>query len=266
MHVVTQYPNGVFNWVDLSTTDVDGAKAFYGGLFGWSFDDRPTDVGSVYSMAQLHGHNVAGMGPLPPDQQAQGVPAYWSSYVKHDDADGVAARVAEAGGTLLMPPMDVMQEGRMLIAMDPTGAMFGVWQPRNHIGAELVNMADTLVWNELQTRDAGAALSFYGHVFGWTHRQDASGYYVLAADGRQQAGMMQMDESWGDVPPNWAVYFLAESIEKTVARAQQLGGVIMVPPTPAGEMGRFAVIQDPQGAVFTAMEFNEGFVDPPPGA
>ena len=265
MHVVTAYPNGLFNWVDLSTTDVASAKAFYGGLFGWEAVDSPTDMGTLYTMFKLDGKNVAGGGPLPPDMAAQGIPPYWACYVKHDDVDAVAARAVAAGGTLLFPPMDVMQEGRMTMIQDPTGAVFGVWQPRNHIGAQLVNMPNTLVWTELQTRDSQAALAFYAAVFGWTHSVDPTGYVVFAADGRSQAGMMQMDESWGPVPPNWAAYFMVEDIDATAARTAQLGGRIIVPPTAAGEMGRFAVIQDPQGAVFTAMQFS-GPVDPPPGA
>lgn len=263
MHVVESYPDGVFNWVDLSTPDTEGAKAFYSGLFGWECVDVPTDMGPVYTMLRIDGHNVAGLGPQPPGME--GVPAYWASYVKHSDADAVAARVTEAGGNLMMPPMDVMNEGRMFMAQDPTGAMFGVWQPHDHIGAQLVNMPNTLVWNELQTRDGAAAQAFYAAVFGWTGQRDDSGYVVYATDGRRQAGMMQMDESWGDAPPNWSVYFLVEDVAGNIAKAQELGGTVLVPPTAAGDMGRFAILQDPQGGVFTIMQFN-GPVDPPPGA
>ncbi|GAB4164394.1 MAG: VOC family protein [Candidatus Promineifilaceae bacterium] len=263
MHVVTSYPDGVFNWVDLSTPDTAGAAAFYTALFGWEHEDIPISMGGFYTMLRMDGKNVAGLGSMSPGME--GVPAFWASYVKHSDADAIAARISEGGGTVMMPPMDVMEEGRMLIAQDPTGAMFGVWQPRNHIGAQLVNMPNTLIWNELQTRDAAAAEAFYAHVFGWTAARDDSGYVVFAADGRRQAGMMQMDDSWGPVPPNWAVYFMVDDLEGKVAKAQELGGNVLVPPTSAGEMGRFAVLQDPQGGVFTVMAFS-GPVDPPPGA
>jgi len=265
MQVVKSYPDGIFCWVDLSTTDPSGAKAFYSALFGWEIEDRPIDGGGVYTMLNLGGHSVAGMGELQPEMQAQGVPSNWASYVKHDDVDGVAERVAAAGGILLFPPMDVMDQGRMIVAQDPTGAMFGVWQPNRHTGAELVNQPNTLVWNELQTRDGAAAQTFYHSVFGWEPQVDApSGYVMFAANGRRQAGLMQMDESWGDVPPNWAVYFQVEDVEAYQARARELGANILVPVTQAGEMGNFAVIQDPQGAVFTIMKFN-GPSDPPPG-
>ena len=263
MHVVKRYPDGVFSWVDLATPDPEGAKAFYMGLFGWESEDIPTPMGPAYTMLRMNGYNVAGLGPQPPGME--GMPAFWASYVNHSDVDAIAARIPGAGGVVTMPPMDVMSEGRMMMVQDPTGAMFGVWQPRDHIGAQLVNMPNTLAWNEPQTRDGAAANAFYSAVFGWTADADSSGYVVYAADGRRQAGMMQMDDSWGEVPPNWAVYFMVDDLDATVARTQELNGTVLVPATPAGAMGRFAVLQDPQGGIFTVMQF-DGPVDPPPGA
>ncbi|MEW5987492.1 MAG: VOC family protein, partial [Chloroflexota bacterium] len=146
-----------------------------------------------------------------------------------------------------------------------TGAAVGVWQPGTHIGAQLVNQPNTLVWNELQTRDVDGARSFYGPVFGWTYRAGDGGYVMVEQDGRIQAGMMPIDESWGaNVPANWMVYFHVEDVDGMVAKAQGLGGGVIVPPMAAGEMGRFAVLRDPQGGVFTVMTFN-GPTDTPPG-
>ncbi len=265
MHVVTNYPDGVFNWVDLMSSNVEAAKKFYTGLFGWEAEDQPIDGGGVYTMFTLDGKNVAGMGELSADMQAQGIPSNWTSYVKHSDVDGVADRAAKAGGTIILPPMDVMEEGRMTMFIDPNGATVGVWQPKNHIGAQLVNMHNTLVWNELQTRGVEAAKSFFSAVFGWTYDADANGYVTISQDGRRHAGMIQMDESWGEVPPNWTVYFFVKNVETAVAKVKELGGNVLMPPTPAGEIGKFSVVQDPAGAVFTVMEFN-GPADPPPGA
>lgn len=266
MHVVTSYPNGIFSWVDLATTDPEAAKAFYASLFGWEPLDLPTDMGTIYTMLQIDGKNVAGLGPQSPDMQSQGVPPLWSSYIKHDNVDAVAARISEAGGTVMFPPFDVMDSGRMTMALDPTGAMFGVWQPASHIGAQLVNMPNTVVWNELQARDTGAARAFYAQVFGWTYETDPNNYVLCVQDGRRHAGMIQMDESWGEVPANWAVYFMVADLAATVAKVQELGGKVLVPPMPAGEMGSFSVVQDPQGGAFTVMEMDPAFVDPPPGA
>jgi len=265
MQVVKAYPDGLFSWVDLATSDLDGAKAFYGSLFGWEAEDVPVGDGSVYVMFRIEGHNVAGAGELDAERKAQGVPPHWASYINHSDVDTIAGRAAGAGGQVLFPPMDVLEDGRMTMIQDPAGAIFGVWQPRNHIGAQLVNRPGALVWNELQTRDLEAAKAFYTDVFGWEPRVDAQGYVACYQEGRAHAGMMAMDDEWDEnIPPNWAVYFMVDDIEETADRVKQLGGTIIVPPTTAGELGKFAVIQDPQGGVFTAMEF-QGPVAPPPG-
>ena len=265
MKVVKKYPDGVFCWVDLATTDPAAAKAFYTGLFGWESEDLPTDMGAPYTMFRIEGKNVAALSAMMPDMQAQGVPPHWSSYVKHDNVDAAAAKVTEAGGSLASPPFDVMDSGRMAFAQDPAGAAFGIWQPASHIGAELVNMPNTLVWNELQTRDAEGAKSFYGAVFDWTYESDPNGYILCQESGRAQAGILQMDESWPEnVPSNWSVYFMVADLDVSVAKVKELGGNIMVPPTPAGELGKFSTVQDPQGAAFTIMQF-DGPVDSPPG-
>lgn len=265
MQVVRSYPDGVFCWVELSTPDPDAAKAFYTGLFGWELEDRPIVSGGIYSMLQLDGKNVTALSSMPPDMQAQGLPAFWSSYVNHSNVDSVAENILAAGGTVLFPPMDVMEYGRMALGQDPTGTPFGVWQPAEHIGAELVNMPNTLIWNELQTRQPEAAKAFYEAVFGWGSATDENGYVTYDVDGRMQAGMITMDENWGpDTPTNWSVYFMVEDVAAKAALAQELGGTVLVPATQAGSMGIFAVIADPQGGIFNIMSFNDP-VDPPPG-
>lgn len=265
MQIVTKYPDGIFCWVDLSTTDPAGAKAFYSGLLGWEAEDLPISVGGVYTMFKLHGQNVAGGGELPPDMAAQGIPPFWASYIKHDNADEVAAKITAAGGNLMFPPMDVMAAGRMVMAIDPSGATFGVWQPGDHIGANLVNIPGTLVWNELQTRDTAAAKAFYNTVFGWTGEADNSGYVMFEQDGRRHAGMMGMDESWdAAIPAHWEIYFAVDDIAATAEKAKELGGMVLMGPFPAGAVGTMAVIRDPQGAVFSVIQMATP-ADPPPG-
>lgn len=265
MKVVSEYPDGLFNWIDLATSDVAGAKAFYHGVFGWEADDIPIDTGGVYTMFRIDGHTVAGMGELSPDLVAQGVPSNWTSYVKHSDVDRIAEKVTAAGGQLMFPPMDVMTEGRMFMATDPTGAPFGVWQPKEHIGAEIVNQPNSLVWNELQTRDAASSQAFYEAVFGWATSYDENGYGMYAADERIQAGMLLLDAGMGSIPPHWQAYFMVDDIQATVEKIQSLGGAVHVPIFPMGQMGQAAVVADPQGAVFTIGQFNAGMVDTPPG-
>jgi predicted enzyme related to lactoylglutathione lyase len=264
MHIVKGYPDGVFSWVDLSTTDTERAKAFYTGLFGWEYEDMPLGDFGFYTMYQIDGYNVAGMGPMSPDMQEQGIPPFWSSYVNHRDVDSIAAKTAEAGGTVIAPPMDIFESGRMAMFQDPTGAMFGVWQPNNHTGAQVVNHPNALVWNELQTRDGAAAQTFYGKVLGWEGQLNDD-YVSFAVDGRVQAGMIQMDENFPEnVPSNWQPYFMVEDVEAYAAKAQELGGTLLMPPMDAGDIGTFAVVQDPQGAVFSIIKF-KGQVDTPPG-
>lgn len=265
MKIVKKYPDGIFSWVDLTTTDIAGAHVFYSGLFGWEPDPTPLpDDGGSYTNFRIDGYSVAGGGQMPPDMAASGMPSFWTSYVNHHDVDAVAARVAEAGGTVLFPPMDIMDQGRMGMFVDPQGATFGVWQPAAHIGAQVVNQPNSLVWNELQARDPKAAIAFYNSVFGWAVREDP--HYTMWQDDNERVhcGLMRIDESWGDVPPNWLAYFLVEDVDAAAARAIELGGVAHHGPTDFGDMGRLAVLGDPQGAVFAVINFN-GPVDEPPG-
>lgn len=264
MQVVSSYPNNMFCWIDLNTTDAVAAKEFYGGLFGWDFIDVPTSMGVPYSLCQIGGYNVAGLSQMMPDMLEQKHPPVWTSYIKHDDADAAAAAVAAAGGRVLAPPMDVMEAGRMALIQDPAGAVVGIWQPKENTGAQLVNIPNALVWNELQTRDTASAVEFYRAAFGWGYLQDPSGYHLFKLGERIQAGMFLLDESMADIPPNWSVYFMSEEIEATTAKAKELGAVIYVSPTKIDDMGSFSVFQDPQGAMFTAMQF-DGPVDAPPG-
>lgn len=269
MHVVTKYPDGVFNWVDLTTTDLAGVRAFYGSLFGWTANDVPVgDSGYNYTFFEIDGHPVAGGGQMMPEGQAAGQPSAWVAYVKWDDIDAAFARAETAGGTVLVPPMDIPNSGRMGLLMDPSGAVFGIWSPRPFPGAALVNQPNTLTWTELQSRDLPVARAFYEQVFGWTGEEtpDGSGYVGLAVDDRVQCGGMPIGgEMWEGVPSNWAIYFAVADVDATAARVAELGGAVLVGPHEAGGLGRFIVVRDPQGAIFTAMQFS-GPLDPPPGA
>ena len=243
---------------------MDGAKAFYGSLFGWSFEDIESDAGLLYSMAQIEGYNVCGLGPMDPALQAEGVLPFWTSYVKHIDADALAEKASVAKAEVLMSPYDVMDSGRMTMFEDPTGAMIGVWQPKEHIGAQLVNVFNTLVWNELQTGDLDAAKAFYATVFDWTYELFMGKHLVCKAGDRGHAGMVELGEEEEDATPNWRVYFLVQNAAATAEKAEELGGRIVTPSTSLGEHGRYAVLMDPQGAQFSLHEY-DGPAEPPPG-
>ncbi|MEM7736474.1 MAG: VOC family protein [Deinococcota bacterium] len=259
MKVVSSYPDGMFNWVDLSTPDMEGAKAFYTNLFGWDARDRTTNQDTIYTMFSLEGQTVAGMSPA----QSEESPAFWASYVKHSDVDAATQRATEAGGEVIMPPMDVMSEGRMAFIKDAAGAAFGVWQPKNHIGAALVNTPGALVWNELQTQNPTIASKFYEDVFGWQTTADDTGYMMIQNGERVQAAMIDMSTDHPDMPPHWAVYFMVADIKASTDKVEQLGGKVLAPNIDAGEMGAFSMAQDPQGGMFVIMEF-KGEVDSPP--
>lgn len=265
MKLVTKYPDNYLSWIDLNTTDVAGAKKFYGELFGWEAIDLPIDGGGFYTMFQLDGHDVAGMGEMDPAMAEQGVPVVWTTYVNHSDVDAVAEKVAAAGGTAVMPPMDVMESGRMAIFTDPAGGAFGVWQPNQHIGAKLVNHVNAWVWNEMQTKAPEPTGKFYSEVFGWAHGDDGNGYGMFMDGERALAGMIDMSqEEWFNFPNFWVPYFMVEDVAAATAKAESLGAKVHIANQSAGEMGAFSMLADPQGAMFYVMQF-EGPVDEPPG-
>ncbi len=249
----TSYTQGTPSWVDLPTTDQDAAKAFYAGVFGWTYDDQPMGEGAVYSIAKVRGLDVAAISPQPAEMAAAGAPPMWGTYITVDSADDAAAKVGAAGGKVLMEPMDVMNAGRMVLAMDPGGAMIAFWQPNEHIGARLVNEPGSLSWNELITTDASSA-KFYEQVAGMTTStmDMGQGEYTLFHVGDALVGGTTPPMMEG-IPNHWHVYFSVDDADATAAKITELGGTILVPPfdTP---VGRIAVAQDPQGAAFSIIK------------
>jgi uncharacterized protein len=246
---------GKFNWADLTTTDREAAKAFYSGLFGWTGDDQPAGESQLYTLFSKDGKQVAGGGEAPPDQP---MPPTWTPYITVEDVEATAGRVEGSGGMALMPPMDVIDAGRMAIFSDPTGAAVAVWQDGNHKGAELLDAPGSISWVELGTGDVATATKFYRDVFGWSSEvapMGESGEYTLFKLGEENvAGAYDKTGILPDeVPPHWLVYFAVDDIEATVAKARELGATasdIM----DVEMAGRFSVINDPQGAVFAAIE------------
>ena len=253
MPVRTSYTQGTPNWVDLQASDQDAAKAFYSGLFGWTYDDQPMPEGQVYSMAMLGEHAVAAIAPQPPEMVAAGAPPMWNTYLAVDSADDAAAKAEAAGGTIAMAPFDVMDAGRMAFVLDPSGAPVALWQAGRHIGATLVNEPGTINWNELITTDP-AAVAFYQNVLGLTTStmdMGAGEYTLFEADGQMVGGTTP--PQMPGTPNHWHVYFGVADADATVAKATEMGGSVLVPPfdTP---VGRMAVIADPQGAVFSIIQ------------
>ncbi len=256
----TSYAPGTPCWVELSgTPDVEASEAFYRELFGWEMPEQPNSVQlGGYRRAKLGGRDVAGVSP----RMDGGQPTVWSTYVSVEDAAATAAKIADSGGTQIAEPMDVVGLGTMAVFTDPTGAVFGIWQPGTFAGAELVNEYGAFGWNELGTRDTGAAKEFYGRVFGWDYAEEeserAGTYTVWKAGDAMVGGMLDMNALGmpDEVPPNWLVYFTVEDTDAAVEKAKSGGGGVRMEPIDM-PIGRFAVLADQFGAVFAVMQPSE---------
>jgi predicted enzyme related to lactoylglutathione lyase len=256
MSEITKYPEGVFSWPELATSDSAAAKAFYSKLFGWTYEDSDQGPDMVYTRFQKNGKDVGGLYGMRPDQK--GMPPNWSAYFTVKSADETAKRAEGAGGKILMGPFDVMQHGRMAVIQDPQGAFFSLWEPRQHIGAQVGNEEGTPCWAELETSDTAAAEKFYSSVLPWTAKKGGD-YTEWQVNGRSFAGMMQIPPEWGPVPPHWIVYFEVADTDATAAKVKGLGGGERVPPTDIPDVGRFAVVHDPQGANFAVVKLDPKF-------
>lgn len=257
MTEMTAYTPGTFCWIDLGTSDAAAAKKFYSELLGWQAVDMPAGPDMIYTMFQIDGKDVAGM--YQQGQDEQGIPPHWNSYVSVASVEEIAAKAKSLGGTVMVEPLDVFESGRMTVVQDPTGAVVAAWQPQRHIGAQLVNQPGTLCWNELATRDWQKAAEFYTQLFGWTAQtQPMAGteYTVFSNGDRMAAGMIQMTPEWGDIPPHWMVYLTVTDCDASAEKVTALGGKVLVPPTDIPDMGRFAVVQDPQGAAFSFIKMD----------
>jgi hypothetical protein len=249
---MTASSSGAPAWVDLGTADLEDARRFYSALFGWTAEVSGDEYGG-YTTFLLNGHPVAGAGPLYGDGQ----PTAWSTYIGTDDADEIARRVVAAGGQVLVPPFDVMDQGRMAAFLDRTGAPFSVWQPGTMRGAGVFDVHGALTWNELNTRDLQGSMSFYGAVFGWGFRNstmDGLPYVVAKVADTPVCGIQPMigDEWPDDMSPHWMVYFAVQDCDIATGHALQLGGHVLQPPTSL-QVGRYAVLEDPQGAYFAIL-------------
>lgn len=248
----TRWPVGTPCWVDVSVDDVPKAIAFYQALFGWDIQAGGPEVGG-YAIAHLGDRIVAGIGPKfgPPD-----APSAWTTYLAADDADAVAEKIKAAGGQVVQGPMDVMEEGRMAIAFDTTGGVFGLWQGGKTTGVGRANEVGSLTWNEHMSWDIDAAQAFYREVFGYEY-QDMSGdgfrYAMLMVDGHEVGGIGQyMEGAPAGTPGAWSAYFAVEDTDAAVATVQAQGGGI-VQPVRDSPYGRIAVVSDDQGAIFSVI-------------
>jgi predicted enzyme related to lactoylglutathione lyase len=276
------YPPGVPCWVDTEQAEPDAAIAFYGELFGWEFERRtPAGSPEQYFIARLRGRTVAGIRSLRPSAPPTPV---WTTYICTDSADDAATRVRHAGGSVLAEPFDVPHAGRGAVVADRSDAVFGLWQPNERKGAELVNEPGAWNFSGLNTPNPQGAREFYGAVFGWELSSfgpdgDGGGFWRMPGYGDfleqrnpgMRAGMKEMgapegfedavatlaptsDQVTDDTRPHWDITFAVENADATAERAEQLGAIVLAPPADAPWV-RTTILRDPRGTVFTASQF-----------
>ncbi|MET7872191.1 VOC family protein [Streptomyces cyaneofuscatus] len=244
-------------WVSLIVHGLNATQEFYGALFGWEFRPGPDQLGP-YVRALLDGKEVAGIGQLPPDRH---LPIAWTTYLATDDAGRTAEVIRSCGGTVAVGPLDAGEAGRLVIASDPGGAVFGAWQGSEHIGTMTAGVPGTPVWNELVTRETSMVAKFYQTVFGYETEAVVSAdfdYQTLHLDGRPVAALHGVGQSLPrDRGPHWMTYFEVADVNESAARVVELGGHILQPPR-EGASGRLATVSDPEGAAFTIVRSSEG--------
>jgi uncharacterized protein len=244
MPEMTSYEHGVPSWVDMGSPDLGASVAFYTSLFGWEAHDMGAEAGH-YTIMSKDAKQVAALSTA----QDPGPPR-WTTYVNVDELDAVAKAAEAVGGTLVVPPMDVMQAGRMAIFKDPTGAFIAAWQPGQHRGAQLVNEPGAFTWCELSTSDLARSRAFYGETFGWGWG-GSDEYAEAQVGGRSIAGVApRRPDLPAEVPDHWLVYFGSADVDAGADKATSLGATVVVPPMDIPGTGRFSVLVDPHCATF----------------
>jgi uncharacterized protein len=257
MSATMQVDFDVFCWWELGTADAMAAKEFYGDLFGWNFIDSPMPPDGIYTVLQLGDKNIAGLYKLNKTQLEQNVPPHWLSYLCVRDVTDATQKAKDLGSTILMQPFDVAEMGKMSVIQDPEGAVVALWQTVKGSGPTLMNVTGSVCWNELYVRDMNRGRDFYTRLLGWTVQDivvNDHPYLIFKKGEKQVASMMQITPEMAGAPPHWMIYFAVADCEKTIQLATSRGAVVLFEPTQVPDVGKFAVLQDPQGAVFSVMQ------------
>jgi hypothetical protein len=257
MPIVEKHAPGSFCWIELATSDQKAAKDFYGQLFGWSANDSPLAPGDFYTIFQLEGRAAAAAYSLRKDQKEQGVASHWMLYVAVENADATAKKVDEVRGKVLCPPFEVDTYGKMAVIQDPTGPVFSIWEPRANQGTGIAGVGGTLCWADLSSPDPARASKFYSDLFGWkvtSDTDDKSGYQHIQNGEDFIGGILPNAEPDAKIPPHWLPYFMVANCDMSAAKAKEIGAGFLLPPTTMENVGRMAVVVDPQEAVFAIFQ------------
>ncbi len=254
---MTDYPHGMFCWNELVAQDLDKAKAFYCELLGWTTRENPIDdQGNLYIMLLCNGKEIGAMYAANKELANTNESTYWLGYVAVNDIDRTVKIAKKHNADVIIEGMEVPGAGRMALLRDPVGAKFALWHGTGHKGALLKDEPGSVCWNELATKNKEASIAFYQDIFNWKAETQPFGdeeYTEFKVGGESRCGMIKMTKEWGDVPPHWMTYFAVENCDLAAEKAASLGATICVPPTDIEGVGRFAVINDPQGATFSVI-------------
>jgi uncharacterized protein len=259
---VEKHAPGDFCWIELATTNQPAAKEFYSELFGWTIVEFPMGPKDFYTTFKIHGRDVAAAYTLRPEQQARGVPAHWSLYVAVENADTAADRARGLGAKVIAEPFDVYDVGRIAVLQDPTGAVFSMWQAKRSTGFGIKGVPGTFCVADLSTSDQDGASRFYERLFKWRigkEDEDPShNYYHLFNHDEFIGGILPPAFRNPEALPHWQVYFLVSDCDVVATKAKLLGAKLYMPPMKIEDIGRMAVMADPQGAVFAIFERRVG--------
>ena len=251
---------GTFSWVELATTDQKAGVAFYRALFGWDVNEQPIGPTETYSMFLMRGKEVAAAYTMRPEERQSGAPPHWNLYVTVANVDEAVKRAEGLGAKVLAPPFDVMDAGRMAVLQDPTGAVF------QRLGAEEAHRREdpqragrALLERAHDARHERGRVVLYRALWLDAEAQRAGRrmeYTEFSNQGQPSVGMMPMPAHMpAGVPSYWMPYFQVADCDASAAKAKELGASVMVPPQDIPKTGRFAILKDPQGAMFAVFKF-----------
>ena len=256
MAKVTKYPQGTISWVDARSTDAEVDKTFYKAVFGWETTNIPIGDGQVYTLFTKNGENVAGLEQLPREQQENTNSSYWIVYIAVDDVDKITTKAEHLGGNILVHPVDVFDNGRMSLIVEPSGTTVGFWQAKNHIGASLINEDGALIWNELTTWKSADGMEFFGKLLGWKFKQleeYETGYWLFFNNERTSGGVLQMTEDWKGMSSHWMNYFHVDQLDSTLEKIILNDGTLIHGPIDES-IGKIVIVSSPTGLQFSIIQ------------